>query len=242
MPVGLRTDRHRFVLKTKAVSLMRTRVAVLCCIGVVSTPISGLSAQQFSASVITTNSTAETTTEAGRVLVADGKVRLELPDFPDGYFIVNPAANSAFFVRPGKRVFMEARQSSRLAQILVAVDPEDPCQQWQEVAVITGAANPGRPWQCARSKVQSADARGMMQYEVTAPDAHRYEVWIDPKIKFPVRIRAEIGTAIEVTNIQEGPQPETAFELPPGFGKFDPQGLIDRIKQSDVWVQPAEPE
>jgi hypothetical protein len=26
------------------------------------------------------------------------------------------------------------------------------------------------------------------------------------------------------------------FEIPPGLRKFDPQTLIQRIKQSDVWV------
>jgi len=27
--------------------------------------------------------------------------------------------------------------------------------------------------------------------------------------------------------------------IPPNLKKFDPQGLIDRIKQSDVWVEPV---
>ena len=31
------------------------------------------------------------------------------------------------------------------------------------------------------------------------------------------------------------------FEIPPGFRKFDPQTLIKRIKQSDVWVDAPPP-
>jgi hypothetical protein len=44
------------------------------------------------------------------------------------------------------------------------------------------------------------------------------------------------GTTIAVENIHEEPQPAHLFEIPPGFHKFDPQALIKRIKQSDVWV------
>jgi hypothetical protein len=54
-----------------------------------------------------------------------------------------------------------------------------------------------------------------------------------------VRFQVEDGTTISLTNIQEAPQPESLFEIPAAFRKFDPQQLIDRIKQSDVWVEPV---
>ena len=37
-------------------------------------------------------------------------------------------------------------------------------------------------------------------------------------------------------NIVEGPQSASLFEIPAGYRKFDPQALIEIIKQSDVWV------
>ena len=40
--------------------------------------------------------------------------------------------------------------------------------------------------------------------------------------------------AVEVVRLE--PQPAQLFEIPPGFRKFDPQLVIERIKQSDVWV------
>jgi hypothetical protein len=63
---------------------------------------------------------------------------------------------------------------------------------------------------------------------------------IDPNLKFPLRIRMQDGTTITVENIHEEPQPEHLFEIPPGFRKFDPQALIKRIKQSDVWVDESQ--
>jgi len=194
-------------------------------------------AQEFSGNVVTTNPDKDTVVAPGRVLVADGKVRLELPDFPGGYFLVDPSVDIAYFVKPTRRVFMEARQSSRLAPILVALDPDAPCEQWQAVGRITGLGDPNRAWQCTRLGTELIDGRETIRYQAVAPDASSYDVWIDPKIRFPIRVRVEVGVVTDIKDIEEKPQPSEAFELPSGYSKFDPQGLIDRIKQSDVWVE-----
>jgi hypothetical protein len=200
-------------------------------------------AQEFSATIVSTSPEGDQTNAGrGHVRVAYGKVRLELPDFPDGYFLIDPAANIADFVRPAQRVFMEARQSSRLAQILIPVDPDAPCRQWQAVAEITKLSGSQEAWHCTASGKERVDDRDTVRYLAVAPDGHPYDIWIDPMVKFPVKIRAEIHAVITVTDIKEGPQPAAAFEIPAGFSKFDPQGLIDRIKQSDVWVEKPPPQ
>ncbi|MDE2469688.1 MAG: hypothetical protein KGL35_13370 [Bradyrhizobium sp.] len=61
--------------------------------------------------------------------------------------------------------------------------------------------------------------------------------WIDASRKFPLRIQTEDGSIISAENIQDQPQSPQLFELPSGLRKFDPQALIQRIKQSDVWVE-----
>jgi hypothetical protein len=48
----------------------------------------------------------------------------------------------------------------------------------------------------------------------------------------------EDGTKIELDSVREASQPAGLFEIPADFRKFDPQQLIERIKQSDVWVEP----
>src|ERR1700683_1289107 len=89
-------------------------------------------AQTFSADLVTRNVGVQPNGQ-GRVYVSGGKVRIETPGFADGFFIVDVDGDrsAAWFVQPQRWLVMEARQSSPLTQLLVRVDPKDPCRQWQ---------------------------------------------------------------------------------------------------------------
>jgi hypothetical protein len=238
MPVeAISCGRHPFFANHDLSKEMRIRILALLVAALPTFVSLSAAAQEFSGNVVTTNPDKDAAVAPGRVLVADGKVRLELPDFPGGYFLVDPSADIVYLVKPTRRVFMEARQSSRLAPILVPLDPDAPCEQWQAVARITGLGNPNRAWQCTRLGTELIDGRETIRYQAVAPDASSYDVWIDPKIRFPIRVRVGVGVLTDIKNIEEKPQPGDAFELPAEYSKFDPQGLIDRIKQSDVWVE-----
>lgn|SRR5579863_5263215 len=54
--------------------------------------------------------------------------------------------------------------------------------------------------------------------------------------QFPLQIRTADGVVFALEQIRDEPQPESSFELPAGYRKFSPEALIERIKQSDVWV------
>ncbi len=198
-------------------------------------------AQQFSADLVTTHADGRTITSAGKLRVFNDKVRIETPDFADGFFLTDGPNRATLFARPAERIFMDARQSSRLTQIFVSVDPGDPCRQWQMMAKFAGAANPGDPWRCERIGEEIIDGRHAAAYRAILPSGKDIVGWIDPSLKFPLRIKMEDGATIAARNIQEGPQPGPLFEIPPGFRKFDPQALIKRIKQSDVWVEAPPP-
>ncbi len=45
--------------------------------------------------------------------------------------------------------------------------------------------------------------------------------WYDPVLKLAVREEGPAGMVNELQNIQQGPQPEHLFQLPPGFNKID---------------------
>lgn len=215
---------------------MNLRVLALICAPLLTFAFDA-AAREFSATMAITSEKGEPGVTTGRVLVMDEKVRLELPDFPDAYFLVDPAAGIGYFVKPSRRVFMDARQSSALTPILIVVDPDNPCPQWQVVALITGLGSEAHPWQCRRLEAARLGARDTVRYQAIAPDTRSYDVWIDRALNFPVRVRAAVGAAVEITDIVEAPQPPIAFEIPAKFSKFNPQGLIDRIRQSDVWVE-----
>jgi hypothetical protein len=198
-------------------------------------------AEQFSADLVTTHVDGTVTAPAGKLRVFNDKVRIETPDFADGFFLIDGANRAAYFARPAERIFMDARQSSRLTQIFVSVDPGDPCRQWQIMAKLAGAADPSDSWRCERVGEEIIDGRRAAAYRAMSRPGRDLVGWIDLELKFPLRIKMEDGATIAVQNIQEGPQPARLFEIPPGFRKFDPQALIERIKQSDVWVDEPPP-
>jgi hypothetical protein len=68
------------------------------------------------------------------------------------------------------------------------------------------------------------------------PKGEELRGWIDPVRKFPLRVTSEDGTTVAARNIRDEPQPAQLFEIPSDFRKFDPELLIQQIKQSDVWV------
>jgi hypothetical protein len=192
-------------------------------------------AQQFSADLVTTRGDGEAPVAAGRLRVSNGNVRIETPELADGFFLVNGARPAAYFVRPAAGTFMEARQSSRLTRIFVPVDPGDPCRQWQMMARLAGAADQS-DWRCERIGEGTIGGRSSIAYRIVSMSGRELFGWIDTARQFPLRIITEDGPTITAENVRDEPQPAQLFEIPPGFRKFDPQTLIQRIKQSDVWV------
>jgi hypothetical protein len=190
--------------------------------------------QEFSADLVTTNGNGAAMA-AGKLRVTSDKVRIETPEFADGFFLIDGAKPTAFFVRPAARTFMEARQSSRLTQVFVRVDPEAPCRAWQAMATAAGVADQGG-WRCERAGEEMIDGHRAIAYRAASPRGKEFVGWIDPVRKFPLRIKSEVGATVTAQDIRDEPQPAQLFEIPTGFRKFDPQILIQRIKQSDVWV------
>jgi hypothetical protein len=197
-------------------------------------------AQQFSADLVTADADGLTAMPSGTIHVLNGKVRIETPKFPDGFFLVDGAGHTAFFVRPPQRIFMDARQSSRLTQLFISVDPNDPCPRWRDSAKFSGAADQSE-WQCERTGEEKISGRGTTVYRATSSARQYMRAWVDPELKFPLRIEMDDGTTIAAVNIREEPQSVGLFEIPAGFRKFDPQALINLVKKSDAWVDEPAP-
>jgi hypothetical protein len=190
-------------------------------------------AQQFSADLVRRQG--DTMAPAGKLSVLDDKVRLETPELADGFFLVDGAKPVAYFVRPATRIYMEARQSSRLTRLFVPVDPDEPCRQWQAMARLAGAEDQG-DWRCERMGEDIINGRRVTAYRAVSALNEQILGWIDPEYRFPLQIKTQDGAVITVENIRDRPASAQPLEIPEGFRKFDPQALIERIKQSDVWV------
>jgi hypothetical protein len=190
-------------------------------------------AQQFSADIVTRRD--DVSTRAGRLSVRDGRVRIETAEHPDGFFLVDAMKPSASFVRPTARMYMDARQSSRLTRMFVPLDPDAPCSQWQTMARLAGAGDQAE-WRCERTGIETIDGHSTIAFRALSKTGEEFVGWIDRERRFPLRIKTADGTLITLEQIKDEPQPASSFELPNAYGKFSPEALIERIKQSDVWV------
>ncbi|MGY3621037.1 hypothetical protein [Bradyrhizobium sp. USDA 10063] len=212
-----------------------------CLLAFVGSALAGVSAsaQQFSADLVTTQR--EKVVRVGRLRVSESRVRIETTDFADGFFLVDGAKPAAYFVRRRAQVFMDARQSSPLTQMFVAVDPDEPCRQWWAMASLAAPVDPDR-WHCERDGEGTVGDRKADVYRIVAGSGTGFFGWVDRERRFPLQIKTADGAVIAIENIRDEPQPAQSFEIPPGTRKFDPRALIDRIKQSDVWVAPPDSE
>jgi hypothetical protein len=197
--------------------------------------------QEFSADVTTVDAGGQISA-AGKLSVSSGKVHFETPDVPNAFFLVSSNPNGAYLIRPTQRVFMDAGQSSRVILLFVSVNPDDPCTQWLAMSKLARIPdqNPQQEiqWRCDRVGSDTLSGRNTVRFQAATLDGRRRTGWIDPLLRFPLKIAAEDGTTFELRNIVEEAQPANRFEIPRGFIKFDPRQLIERLKKSDVWVDP----
>jgi hypothetical protein len=195
-------------------------------------------------------------------------VRIETSDAPAGFFLndgrpgdsepstggpsngrpsgVRPSGDGTadfLFVRVTQRDFMDAKQSTRLTQVFVRVDPRDPCPRWQAAAHSAGLSDTDG-WRCGRPEAGGIDEAGKdeypgaIEYSVDLPKQASSRRWVDPVLEFPVKLRTADGTMVALEHIRIGAQPASLFAVPPGYRRSDPQLLIERMKHSDVWAGP----
>jgi hypothetical protein len=195
-------------------------------------------AGEFSADIVNRDAAGLAIGAAAKLYVSNHKVRIETPEAAAGFLLIEADAGTAYFVRPGQGVFMDAKQSSLLTQIFVPLDAKDPCRRWQAAANIAGMPNAGGEWRCERINDEFVGDRPAVQFRVSSPASPSSRRWIDSDLEFPIKLLAADGTTIALEHIQIEAQPASLFELPPGFRKLDPRALIERIKHSDAWVDP----
>jgi hypothetical protein len=193
-------------------------------------------AHEFSADIVSRDAAGTEVGAAAKLYAANGKVRIETPEASAGFFLIDGAAGTALFIRSSGRVFMDARRSSRLTQIFVPIDLNDPCRQWQAATSDADGPSGRGDWRCARAGTAWVGDRIAIEYRVMSPDQRSSERWIDPDLEFPIKLQAADGTTIALEHIRIEAQPISLFAVPPGYHKLDPQALIERIKHSDVWV------
>jgi hypothetical protein len=195
-------------------------------------------AGEFSADIVSRDAAGTVIGAAAKLYVRNHLVRIETPEASAGFLLINGDAGTAQFVRPEQQLFMEAKQSSKLTQIFVPVDTKEPCRQWRAAAGSASSASAAGEWGCERIEDDIINGRPAVQFRVSSPASPSSLRWIDSDLEFPVKLLAGDGTTITLEHIVVEAQPANQFVIPPGFRNFDPRALIERVKHSDVWVDP----
>lgn len=192
---------------------------------------------QFSADIVNRDQSGAVIGGIGKLHMAGRKVRIEIPDQAGGFFLTDPSLGAALFVRPAQHIFLDAKQSSPLTRVFLPVDPNDPCPQWRAAAMSAGITGADGDWHCERIDAPVIDGRRTIEYRVVSPDRNSSELWVNPDLGLPLKLRNAGGRTVTLEHLQLVAQPADLFEIPPDYRKFDPQALIERIKRSDVWVE-----
>lgn len=217
-------------------SPFKTTLAILCALSMFG---AAAQAQQFSAALVDLNAdgTPHQPGDGGRLSVSGPKVRIDRADASGTRFLVDIDQKTAYAVAPMQRLYMDAKQSSILTELMVPVDPANPCAQWQAMAQVAGDTD--GQWHCEVAGSEDLDGHPTTKVAMTSPRGVKRIGWIDVRLKFPLKIEASDGEVIALRDIVEAPQPAHLFEIAGSFRKYDPAQLIARIKQSDVWVEPV---
>ena len=101
-------------------------------------------------------------------------------------------------------------------------------------------ANPARDaaWQCTFTGEETIAGRRVLVYRARIGAQEQFAGWVDPQLRFPLQIRLADGVTYTAETVREQSEVSDPFDVPVGFRKFDPAALLERVRQSDVWVEP----
>ncbi|HWY22568.1 MAG TPA: hypothetical protein VNX26_15180 [Candidatus Acidoferrum sp.] len=160
-----------------------------------------------------------------KIYFAKDKIRIE-PQATNsrgaGVVIMNMATQTSTILMTQQHMYMEmpAQSLSQRGIFLFfrAGDIENACVDWQKmVHTLTGS--------CHKVGNDTVNGRTTVEYEGTSSSGEVSRVWLDPKLRFPVKWQGK-NSGGELRNLQEGSQPASLFEIPSGFTKMDMGGMM----------------
>jgi hypothetical protein len=173
---------------------------------------------EFSADIV--NQEKMGTNSQAKVYFGKDKMRFESADHNSkggGAFIVNIPTHTSTILLPQQHMYMEMPQQSMeqrgFYSFFEAGDVENACVDWMKLPRHQGGT-------CHKDGHEIINGRDTIKYEGTNSNGETSSVWLDPKLRFPVKWQEKNGAG-ELRNIQEGAQPASLFEVPAGYTKMD---------------------
>ena len=205
---------------------MHRSIARISCVFAFLLSASFVLAQtEFSAEVQDTHK--QGTTSHAKIYFAKDKIRFDSLDKDSGHsgaFIMNLSNQSMLILMPQQHMYMEmpaeAQEQRQMFSFFKTSDVENACSDWLKLANNKGGT-------CHKLGRETVNGRNTVKYEGTNTKGESSQVWLDPKLRFPVKWQGASGGG-ELRNIQEGSQPPSLFEVPSGYTKMDMGGMMQR--------------
>ena len=205
--------------------MLRSTALVSCVLALVLSTAFVFAQTEFSAEVF--DSHKQGTTSQSKIYFSKDKIRFDSSDSDPrsaGAFIMNLSNQSMTILMPQQHMYMEmpaeAQEQRQMFSFFKTSDVENACGDWLKLANNKGGS-------CHKSGSETVNGRSTVKYEGTNSKGEASQVWLDPKLRFPVKWQGKSGTG-ELRNIQEGDQPASLFAIPAGYTKMDMGGMMQK--------------
>jgi hypothetical protein len=205
--------------------MVRVMIRMWCVIVVLLAASFALAQTEFSAEMVDMQKPDQPSN--GKMYFAKDKVRFESTKKDPrggGAVIINLATQTTTVLMDQMHMYMEVSSQTggqRTAYGFFRTgDVEAACSDLMQLAQNKGGS-------CRKVGSETVNGRSTVKYQSTSSNGDIGDVWIDPKLRFPVKWQGK-NAGWELHNIQEGTQPASLFEIPAGSTKMDMGGMMQR--------------
>lgn len=206
--------------------MLRSMIRVLCAVTLLMIASVALAQTEFSADVVDTGGH-----KGGgpkKVYFGKDKLRFDSADNGDprssGSVIFDLAKESWVVLMDKQRMYMEMpskmMENRGMFRFFQTGDVENACADWLKIAH-------NQHGTCHKAGSETVNGRNTVKYEGTNDSGETSTVWLDSKLRFPVKWQGKNGGG-ELQNIKEGSQPASLFEIPAGYTKFDMGSMMQK--------------
>ena len=163
----------------------------------------------------------------GKIFFGENKMRFEMNSRGREMIMIHDVGKeTSYMIMPQQKMYMEMKakgmgmgRGPRMPDAK-PMDPSNPCANEAD-------------YTCKKVGTETVNGRSTDKWEFTGKSnpSETRTVWIDQKLHFPIKTVGSDGDTWEMTNIQEGPQPASLFEVPSGYTKMDMGGMMGRPPQ-----------
>ncbi|MFB3916224.1 MAG: DUF4412 domain-containing protein [Terriglobales bacterium] len=199
---------------------MKLRLAIVVCCLMLAITAFASAQMQFSADTIIKSP--KMGQSLGKMYFGGTKMRMDTTQGGhSSIMIVDLPRKMAAVLMPEQRMYMEMDYAAYSRQMpdVRAYDPAHPCN-----------LEPGVT--CRKIGTEMVNGRMCDKWAFTGGSSGKRTVWIDQRNHLPIRTLTADGTLIEFTNVKEGPQPASLFQIPPGYRKMDMGGMMQGMPAS----------